>query len=259
MEGRTSARTPWRIEDEGRQCTKCEVFKAWGDFHLDSTSKTGHQSKCKACTRIRQKEISSTEAGRAKQRQRTAAHRARKRGPDWQPRHVTRHAQLDCDGEAHLCTGCGERKGLGEFPRNPETPCGFDPRCSRCRHERRVERRETNYNNIREKENLNWALARFGITADEYLRLLEEQNGVCALCETAEQVYEGALQTAKRLSVDHDHNHCGKLKGCKACIRGLLCRNCNVALGMFESKAQTRLLFAEYLARRPMLNWVAPK
>lgn len=34
------------------------------------------------------------------------------------------------------------------------------------------------------------------------------------------------------LHVDHDHSHCET--GCEDCIRGLLCKNCNHALGFFN-------------------------
>jgi len=57
----------------------------------------------------------------------------------------------------------------------------------------------------------------FGITLKEYDRLLANQNGVCAVCKITPR-------EVKRLAVDHDHAHC---KGCRECVRGLLCDNCN--------------------------------
>ena len=57
---------------------------------------------------------------------------------------------------------------------------------------------------------------RYGITTEDYDLLLQEQSGVCKVCNKT-------CSTGRRLSVDHDHKT-GK-------IRGLLCRNCNVALG----------------------------
>lgn len=56
----------------------------------------------------------------------------------------------------------------------------------------------------------------FGITIDEYERLLVSQNGLCAICRKR-------CVTGKRLSVDHDHST-GK-------IRGLLCMKCNSMIG----------------------------
>jgi hypothetical protein len=250
-EGRTSTKTPWRVDDAGRECSSCGQYKVWNEFHASATATTGHQTKCKQCVRARQRELASTEAGREAARARQAAYQERKRGPNWKPAQVSRHAQLDCDGVQHICTGCGTRKSVSSFPRNADTPCGFDPRCTKCRHERREQRRAVNWNSIRDKENLHWAISRFGITADEYLSLLARQGGGCALCGLPEDASGTGLRKKKRLSVDHDHEHCGMSRACKECIRGLLCHGCNVGLGMFEAKERTRHRFADYLERRP--------
>lgn len=59
----------------------------------------------------------------------------------------------------------------------------------------------------------------YGITEDEYQNLLEKQHHVCAICK-------GKNINERRLSVDHCH--------ITGLIRGLLCFNCNVALGSFK-------------------------
>lgn len=38
-----------------------------------------------------------------------------------------------------------------------------------------------------------------------------------------------------RLSIDHDHGHCDQETGCKHCVRGYLCRSCNVAEGLLKT------------------------
>lgn len=58
------------------------------------------------------------------------------------------------------------------------------------------------------------------ITHDTYLKMLEEQDNKCAICLTSNMDLE------KLLSVDHCHTT-GK-------VRGLLCNNCNLALGNFK-------------------------
>ena len=68
---------------------------------------------------------------------------------------------------------------------------------------------------------------RFNITIGDYLRLLEEQGGTCAICK---QPPEGA-----RLGVDHDHKCCpAPGKSCGKCVRALLCVRCNTALGSLK-------------------------
>lgn len=57
-----------------------------------------------------------------------------------------------------------------------------------------------------------------GATEQLYQSLLSKQNGVCWICKGTDQ--------KRRLSIDHDHTT-GE-------IRGLLCRACNTALGLFK-------------------------
>jgi len=62
---------------------------------------------------------------------------------------------------------------------------------------------------------------RFGLTIEEYNTLLDSQNGLCKIC--------GEKKLAKnqtRMGVDHCHD--------TGTIRGILCNNCNTALGYFN-------------------------
>jgi hypothetical protein len=67
-------------------------------------------------------------------------------------------------------------------------------------------------------------IKKYNLDETSYLRLLADQKHVCAICGQPETTtLRGQI---KRLSVDHDHNT-GK-------VRGLLCSNCNVAIGKFK-------------------------
>jgi len=73
---------------------------------------------------------------------------------------------------------------------------------------------------------------RYGLTEIEYDRLLEKGQGRCMAC--------GQLPTGKKgLHVDHDHKT-GK-------IRGLLCHQCNIALGMAGDNPKRLLMLYSYL------------
>lgn len=76
----------------------------------------------------------------------------------------------------------------------------------------------------RTKRHIRHLKAKYKLTEDEYLRLLDEQDGVCAICGKPETVRRGAAEP--RLSVDHDH--------ATERVRGLLCQSCNVICGMFR-------------------------
>jgi len=67
-----------------------------------------------------------------------------------------------------------------------------------------------------QRKRLDLELSKYGIDGRKYSELLQQQQGVCAICK-------GVNKGGKRLYVDHCHIT-GK-------VRGLLCRNCNTMLG----------------------------
>ena len=69
---------------------------------------------------------------------------------------------------------------------------------------------------------------KYNITEEYYQELLKEQNYCCAICGTHQE------SLSVRLNVDHDHSCCLGNFSCGNCIRGLLCRSCNMALGGFK-------------------------
>jgi len=79
----------------------------------------------------------------------------------------------------------------------------------------------------------------FGITVDEFDRLLASQGGGCGIC--------GDTPADENLHVDHDHACCPGNKTCGQCIRGLLCRYCNQALGFLKDSAVRAESAAVYL------------
>lgn len=68
---------------------------------------------------------------------------------------------------------------------------------------------------------------RFGLTMEEYAKMLHSQNYVCGICFKKQVAGKNLNGT---LAVDHDHKT-GK-------IRGLLCQKCNTALGMFNDEIE---------------------
>ena len=81
---------------------------------------------------------------------------------------------------------------------------------------------------------------KFGLTVGEYTRMLERQNGVCAICEQP--------PGRKRLAVDHDRKCCPDVRSCGKCIRGLLCDRCNRAIGLLGDNADAMKRAAVYVS-----------
>ena len=77
----------------------------------------------------------------------------------------------------------------------------------------------------------------FGITPEDYERMLGDQRGLCAICERHYSNFKN------RLAVDHCH-HTGK-------IRGLLCASCNSGLGKLQDDVDYLESAILYLKRGP--------
>ena len=77
----------------------------------------------------------------------------------------------------------------------------------------------------------------YGVTNEEYIALLDSQQGCCAICESPKP----SSGRYKHFCVDHDHNT-GR-------IRGLLCMNCNITLGRLRDDPEVLRKAADYLER----------
>jgi hypothetical protein len=102
---------------------------------------------------------------------------------------------------------------------------GLQPRCRTCLHEQQKKRRQSTWDNARLKYV-------YGLTVDDILNKLKEQDNKCAICETT---FENRTNTV----VDHCH-HTGK-------FRGLLCRTCNVGIGQLRDDPDIVLKAYKYL------------
>lgn len=94
----------------------------------------------------------------------------------------------------------------------------------------------------RERRVRGWTLrSKFDISLADYEQRLEEQGGVCAICRQPETGQSKETGKSKRLSVDHNH--------ASGQVRGLLCVNCNRALGYFKDSPERLKAALEYLVR----------
>lgn len=79
----------------------------------------------------------------------------------------------------------------------------------------------------------------YGLSASGFSTLLEVQGGVCAICGVELKVNGAGSQHAA--CVDHDHST-GR-------VRGLLCRKCNVALGMLDEDIEKMKNMIDYVTK----------
>jgi len=132
-------------------------------------------------------------------------------------------------------------------PYNLCTKCGEAPRiydrqlCRVCWNA--YMRSRYSYDQERDRQ----LYANYGISLDEYNALSHAQDDVCAICKQPERNRRGCKKRTENivpmLHVDHDHVT-GK-------IRGLLCGECNTALGMLREDPKRIKALLKYLKDRP--------
>ncbi|SRR6266496_2927944 len=93
-------------------------------------------------------------------------------------------------------------------------------------------KRRNNDPNVLTKDRRSRLRLRFGISLEEYNKLLFQQNYVCAICGEKDK-------TGRNLCVDHDHET-GE-------IRGLLCISCNTIVGHCKEDRTILYKISDYL------------
>ena len=76
-------------------------------------------------------------------------------------------------------------------------------------------------------------ISKYGITEDDYIEMLEQQDFKCLICGTE------ADQQNRALAVDHCHE--------TGVVRGLLCQKCNIGIGHFNDDIQLLAKAIQYL------------
>lgn len=176
------------------------------------------------------------------------------------------------------CRRCSEIKEVSEFPKSPRGVLGVLAHCKACkakylnayykankwRYPKRTPEEQAAYNRTRRdkyaaseeyrrdtKKKVNDYRVRnlekvrkgkitglYGITVDEYDRLVEADGGRCAICKK-EPTNESRQ---KRLHLDHCHKS-GK-------IRGMLCSACNLGIGKLNDDPELLEAAAAYIRER---------
>ncbi|QBP05798.1 putative integration and excision endonuclease VII [Synechococcus phage S-B28] len=125
------------------------------------------------------------------------------------------------------CKSCGEDKLISEFYPHKQSKDGYLRHCKVCiSSKRKKEYCSTKARTAHIK-------SKYGLSEKDYTILFEKQQGRCKICgKENPDDYHG-------LCVDHDHKT-GK-------VRGLLCHNCNSALGNFYDNVDYLLSAVDYL------------
>lgn len=162
-----------------------------------------------------------------------------------------------------ICKRCNLTKSLEQFSKHPRCKDGRQGTCIDCTaantakwasnnkirkaetdrlYEERNPKRKSKarflanaldpvkYSYLEIEQNL---YSRYGISIEEYAYMFYEQEGKCSICKRLHSEF------ARGLVVDHNHT--------TGLIRGLLCDNCNRALGFFKDNIDSIVSAISYI------------
>jgi len=115
---------------------------------------------------------------------------------------------------------------LERFRLDERTSSGYGSICKDCANKSSVEWKKKNPDRYAKALWRCRLQKEYGIDEEEYDKMFDRQNGVCAICGKPESRLHSSGKVTK-LCVDHDHDT-GR-------VRGLLCHRCNTVIGMLNS------------------------
>ena len=122
------------------------------------------------------------------------------------------------------CKGCDKHLSNSEFHKKQSI-------CKDCGNAYRRAWRAANPDKVKAQARKDKLKLKYGLTLEAYKDLLAGQGGHCALCPSTED-----------LVVDHNHKT-GE-------VRGILCRDCNCALGLLKDSPVLLNKASSYLIER---------
>ena len=136
-----------------------------------------------------------------------------------------------------ICTRCNEKKSLDSFYKEPRNTVRHSRRshCKKCDSDKNKIYRSKNAKMMDVKTLQYRRMKKAFFPPGLYEIRLAEQGGVCAICKTNTPGGRGQFHA--------DHNH----ETSKP--RGVLCHNCNVALGNFQDNLEILEAAIEYLKK----------
>ena len=138
-----------------------------------------------------------------------------------------------------VCIRCGEEKELELFTKAKKYADGRRKYCKKCHSEymtkyykKNPDKHEFNKGNPKSTRiKKNWEKHR--VSHEDYIKLYNKYDGKCHSCNEKEATH-----------IDHDHKCCPDQYSCGKCVRGILCHNCNSALGLLgDNKDKVNKLF----------------
>ena len=132
------------------------------------------------------------------------------------------------------CTRCKEIKPLDQYYKQKKMKDGKQTKCKECSKSDVVRWQQANQVTQRRVAFDTRLWQTYKLRTTDVEQMLVNQEYRCKICTKPIDL--------KTKCVDHDHSCCNGNKSCGNCVRGLLCRDCNFALGWYEVVIKTGLL-----------------
>ena len=153
-----------------------------------------------------------------------------------------------------VCTKCQTMKPFSDFSPAKHGKYGLRSICRVCKNIESVEYRAKNKEKYREKQKQQREKKRFtleqrakyiqktyGVSLDWYIYTYNFQKGCCAICKKPLTLFKQSETESSNNVANVDHNHFTGF------VRGLLCGDCNRALGLLQDNITAIRNAAEYL------------
>lgn len=139
--------------------------------------------------------------------------------------------------QTKICKRCDEEKVITNYYKYHKSKYEvYSPYCKNCHNLNNKEYNERNPEKTTARRRCGQLKFKYNLSNEEYNRLVELQNGICAICN---KVPNYNLRYNYQLVIDHDHEN--------SSVRSLLCHKCNQALGLFKDNIETIKSAYEYL------------
>ena len=147
-----------------------------------------------------------------------------------------------------MCTVCKTAKPFEDFysglkakrQRYSTNKKYLHSRCKECEHKKNKIYHKENRAKVTERQVITHRRKKYGVSEEEYKNMVLSQNNLCAICNNP--------SNNKALAIDHNHTT-GE-------VRGLLCHNCNLAIGLFKEDIAIFNRAIAYLTSPPKFDMV---
>ena len=139
------------------------------------------------------------------------------------------------------CSKCNVDQPLSEYHKSSVHKGGHNPQCRTCYNQARKKnydpekdraRAKAWYKRNRQKVREKQMLYKYGLTTEQYSKMVADQQNKCKICEKK-------MTGVREPAIDHCH--------VSGNVRDLLCANCNAAIGLLQDDPEIIKNAARYV------------